>query len=256
VRYRLCVHVTGRYSLVLPGWMNFDNPILGPVFAVMAGVLSSVNPCALSAIPIVVAHVAAVEKHRQRTHVFMFVLGMALALSFAGVVVGLVGKSLLFVAPWLRWVAGIAFLIAGLSYFGVFGISRTCEALIPSEAEETHQNPQDSSRCNSGDSANLVFRPLFMGMLYGLSSSPCTTPMLVAILSIAASSGSLMRGGMLLFGYSLGQSVFVILAGLFTSAFMGFLENEKGVLVVEVARKLSGIIIAGFGGYLLIRPYI
>jgi cytochrome c biogenesis protein CcdA len=80
--------------------------------------------------------------------------------------------------------------------------------------------------------------------------------MLVAILSIAASSGSLMRGGMLLFGYSLGQSVFVILAGLFTSAFMGFLENEKGVLVVEVARKLSGIIIAGFGGYLLIRPYI
>jgi len=93
-------------------------------------------------------------------------------------------------------------------------------------------------------------------MMYGLSSSPCSTPMFVAILSIAASSGSFLRGGILFFGYSLGQSLLVALAGVFTSVFLDFLENERGVLVIEVIRKIGGIVIAGFGGYLLIRPYV
>ncbi|HOV65389.1 MAG: sulfite exporter TauE/SafE family protein [Firmicutes bacterium] len=240
----------------MPGLIVTDNVILGAVFSVLAGIVSSINPCALAGIPIVVAHAAAVEKHRRKTYVLMFVFGMVLALSVVGVFVGLIGKSILFAAPWLRWVAGIAFLTAGFSYLGLFRLSRTCEVPILSQVEETPENLLNSPKHKVGDLVNSALKPLAMGMMYGLSSSPCSTPMFVAILSIAASSGSFLRGGILFFGYSLGQSLLVALAGVFTSVFLDFLENERGVLVIEVIRKIGGIVIAGFGGYLLIRPYV
>ena len=37
-----------------------------------------------------------------------------------------VGRSLILTAPWIRWVAGLAFLVAGASYLGLVGGSKTC----------------------------------------------------------------------------------------------------------------------------------
>jgi cytochrome c biogenesis protein CcdA len=51
------------------------------------------------------------------------------------------------------------------------------------------------------------------GVLGGLFSSPCATPVLVVLLSIVAGSGDIGHGVMLLLLYSLGHSILVLAAG-------------------------------------------
>jgi len=245
-------------DLILQG---LSNPFLGPVFAAIAGILASASPCAMSAVPLMVAHIAGASPETRKRQTALFVLGMAIALSATGMVAGLLGKSLLFAAPWIRWVAAIVFVLAGLSYLEVFGVSRTCNANIPLEAlpggdaENVHETTGPDS-AKPGGSAGVVLRSIALGMLYGLSASPCSTPALLAILTIVASSGSVVRGGLLLLGYSLGQSILVLFAGLFATQFAEFLESGRNVRLLEILRKAGGVIIAGFGVYLMVRPYL
>ena len=68
-------------------------------------------------------------------HLWLFVLGMATTLTATGMAAGLLGKSLLFAAPWIRWVAGLAFIAAGLSYMGIVSLSRACKISVQLDAE-------------------------------------------------------------------------------------------------------------------------
>lgn len=243
-------------DLILQG---LSNPFLGPVFAAVAGILASASPCAMSAVPLMVAHVAGARPEARKRQTALFVLGMAMALSVTGMVAGLLGKSLLFAAPWIRWIAGIAFIIAGLSYLEVLGSSRTCDANIPLEAlvdEDDVSQDAASEDIRREGRAGAALKSIGLGMLYGLSASPCSTPALVAILTIVASTGSVIRGGLLLLAYSLGQSVLVLFAGLFATQFTEFLESERNVRLLDILRKAGGVIIAGFGVYVMVRPYL
>lgn len=243
-------------DLILQG---LSNPFLGPVFAAVAGILASASPCAMSAVPLMVAHVAGARPEARKRQTALFVLGMTIALSVTGMVAGLLGKSLLFAAPWIRWIAGIAFIIAGLSYLEVLGSSRTCDANIPLEAlvdEDDVSQDAASEDIRREGRAGAALKSIGLGMLYGLSASPCSTPALIAILTIVASTGSVIRGGLLLLAYSLGQSVLVLFAGLFATQFTEFLESERNVRLLDILRKAGGVIIAGFGVYVMVRPYL
>jgi len=243
-------------DLILQG---LSNPFLGPVFAAVAGILASASPCAMSAVPLMVAHVAGARPEARKRQTALFVLGMAMALSVTGMVAGLLGKSLLFAAPWIRWIAGIAFIIAGLSYLEVLGSSRTCDANIPLEAlvdEDDVSQDAASEDIRREGRAGAALKSIGLGMLYGLSASPCSTPALIAILTIVASTGSVIRGGLLLLAYSLGQSVLVLFAGLFATQFTEFLESQRNVRLLDILRKAGGVIIAGFGVYVMVRPYL
>ena len=243
-------------DLILQG---LSNPFLGPVFAAVAGILASASPCAMSAVPLMVAHVAGARPEARKRQTALFVLVMAMALSVTGMVAGLLGKSLLFAAPWIRWIAGIAFIIAGLSYLEVLGSSRTCDANIPLEAlvdEDDVSQDAASEDIRREGRAGAALKSIGLGMLYGLSASPCSTPALIAILTIVASTGSVIRGGLLLLAYSLGQSVLVLFAGLFATQFTEFLESERNVRLLDILRKAGGVIIAGFGVYVMVRPYL
>jgi len=213
----------------------------------------------MSAVPLMVAHVAGARPEARKRQTALFVLGMAMALSVTGMVAGLLGKSLLFAAPWIRWIAGIAFIIAGLSYLEVLGSSRTCDANIPLEAlvdEDDVSQDAASEDIRREGRAGAALKSIGLGMLYGLSASPCSTPALIAILTIVASTGSVIRGGLLLLAYSLGQSVLVLFAGLFATQFTEFLESERNVRLLDILRKAGGVIIAGFGVYVMVRPYL
>jgi len=52
-----------------------------------------------------------------------------------------------------------------------------------------------------------------LGMLFGLASTPCATPVLVVILTFAASKGQVAYSTFLLFVYAIGHCALVILAG-------------------------------------------
>lgn len=264
--------------------MDLSSPYAGPLYAFVAGILTSASPCALAAIPLVIGHMAGAgaSKRDRVLDLTCFIAGMALALTLVGMVAGALGKSLVLSVPWIRWAAGFAFIAWGVSCLGFPGGAKTCSAPLALGKDTVNGAPASSggsrnavggrrdavggsrnavsgSRDTSGGSLRSVgrgFSGLLLGALYGLSASPCATPALLSILPLAATTGSAVRGAVLLFAYSAGQAVLVAAAGLATSRFQSVLGSRGGAKAVETLRKLGGVAIAGFGVYLVLRPYI
>lgn len=222
---------------------GLSHPLIGPFYALVAGILTSASPCALAALPLVFGHMAGSTNRSRVPDLAWFLTGLTLALTFVGVVAGAVGRSLILSTPWLRWVAGLAFIAGGAGYMGLFSRSTTCGPPLAG---------------GLGASATVP-RPLAgaaMGALYGVSASPCSTPALLAILALVSATGSISKGAVLLFFYSTGQSFLVAAAGLATSAFQGLLESAKGMRALDLLRKAGGAVIIASGLYVLARPYL
>ena len=88
------------------------------------------------------------------------------------------------------------------------------------------------------------------GILGGIFSSPCSTPVLIALLAIVAGNGSLLWGILLMLLYSIGHSALVIAAG--TS--IGFVQrinaNESYSKVGTVLKIIMGAAILLIGLYM------
>ncbi|HHW26766.1 MAG TPA: cytochrome c biogenesis protein CcdA [Firmicutes bacterium] len=216
---------------------QLNHPVLGPIYALVAGILTSASPCAIGAMPLLVGHMAGARGKARGRDLALFVLGMSVSLTAAGLVAGLLGRSISLSAPWLRVVAGAGFLVLGLVYLGVFEGSRTCP--VPSGAL-------------SQEGQRTWLTSVSMGLMYGISASPCATPALITILALVATTGSVLRGGSLLLAYSLGQSMLVIAAGLATSRLRDFLSFGKNASILPLLRKIGGAIIFAFGLYMLL----
>ena len=96
----------------------------------------------------------------------------------------------------------------------------------------------------------LAFRgPL--GVLAGFFSSPCATPVLLAILALVAHSENSLWGIILLLLYSIGHSILVILAGTFMGLTGNLVENPQYGRFSKGVNILLGFVILVIGLYLL-----
>jgi len=84
---------------------------------------------------------------------------------------------------------------------------------------------------------------LIAGILGGVFSSPCSTPVLIVLLALVAGQGNILWGILLLLLYSIGHSVLVLAAG--TS--MGFVKkltaSEKYGKASKVLKIVMGCLI-------------
>ena len=88
---------------------------------------------------------------------------------------------------------------------------------------------------------------LISGILGGLFSSPCATPMLVALIAIVAFGNNLLYGILLFFCYSVGSGILTVLAG--TS--IGFVKRIRQGRASQIASIILGILILALGLYML-----
>lgn len=84
---------------------------------------------------------------------------------------------------------------------------------------------------------------LLAGILGGLFSSPCATPVLVVLLAIVAQSGNLLLGIFLLLLYSIGNSFLVIACGTSVGLVKKIMRNEKYVKASTALKYVMGIAI-------------
>ncbi|MCE5189903.1 MAG: sulfite exporter TauE/SafE family protein [Eubacteriales bacterium] len=173
-----------------------QNLWLAPVLALLAGILTSVTPCALSSVPLVIAYVGGrdVAPGKAVRLSLVFALGSALVFTALGVTAASVGYLIGVGAKWWYLVLGALMVLMALQTWEVL-------RLIPS----TYLTGKSKRRGYIG--------ALLTGMLGGLFSSPCATPVLVALLAIAAGSGNLFRGALLLLLYGVGHGALAVLAG-------------------------------------------
>ncbi|APX32776.1 cytochrome C biogenesis protein ResC [Brachybacterium sp. P6-10-X1] len=134
----------------------------------------------------------------------LFVAGFAVVFMILGGFAGALGYLLQAYSVWINRIAGAIVLLMGLVFLGVF-------PGLGSNRLVTSKKPD----------AGLLGAPL-MGLVFGLSWTPCIGPTYAAIVALSldgGGDGAALRGGILALAYSLGLGIpFVLFALLFDRA--------------------------------------
>jgi len=229
---------------VLNGPMLLALPI-----AMLAGLVSFLSPCVLPLVPGYLGYVTGltgIDLERQRrgrmaAAVTLFVLGFSAVFVTVGYIAGTAGDLLLGRRDLLTRVLGVLTIILGLAFIGVLpGLEVGGRAV------------------DWRPTAGLAGAPL-LGVVFGLTWTPCTGPTLAAIAGMAGSFGSPVRGAILAAAYCLGLGLPFILAAVAYRRMMGALDGVRRhrVLVTRVGGAMLvtvGVLLAtGIWGDLLAR---
>ena len=211
-----------------------NNIWLALLTAFLAGIVSSFSPCVLSAIPLIVGYVGGYggkNKKLAYKYSLIFCLGIVITFVILGIVSALLGKLFTGAGRWWYIVLGIIMLIVGLQLIGVINFG--------------------NNSCRVPDRRKGIAGAFFLGILGGILCSPCSTPILAAILAFVASKGNILLGVIMLLLYSLGHCILIFMAG--TS--VGFVEeisnSDKTRRIGRILKILLAVIIFIMGFYLL-----
>lgn len=210
-----------------------QNAWLAPLLALLAGVLTSFTPCALSSIPLVVAYVGGigVEPKKAFRLSLVFALGAAITFTVLGVAAASVGQLLGAGAKWWYIVLGALMVLMALQTWGVIN-------LIPS----TYLTGRNTRRGYAG--------ALITGILGGLFSSPCATPVLIALLAIAAGQGNILWGALLMLFYGVGHGILAVAAGFSIGMVNQLMKSERYGALSRALKITTGVLILLIGLYL------
>jgi cytochrome c-type biogenesis protein len=210
--------------------------LLAYVLVFLGGIVTSIGPCNVAIIPLVIGFVGGSE-HRSRSRSFLlslaFATGLALTFMALGVIASLVGG-----------------LIGGASHVWYYLVAAVCLA-IGLHMLGAIRLPETGWMARLRERVRLRGLPgaLALGLVSGLVASQCATPVLAAILTyVMARQGGLAYGAALLFVYALGRGVPVVLAGTFAGVIKQLRALGKWAATLE---KASGIVVLGVGLYFL-----
>ena len=217
--------------------------------AFAAGLLSFVTPCVLALVPVYLAFLgdaAATATTSSGTvavrgsvlpQALLFVAGFTVVFVVLGTSVGILGSALFRVQE-VRQVVGIVIIVLGILTTGVFGpvLGRMRIGL-------------DAGVLPTARSA----RALALGALVAVGWAPCIGPVLGAILTMGASTGSAPIAALLLVAYSAGLAVPFLAAAVALPRLRPLLDalrrHHRAVQVV------SGLLIIGIGVLVFLNAF-
>lgn len=212
-----------------------ENGWLTPLLSLLAGVIASFMPCSLSAVPLVIAYVGgAAEKNGKRAFFYslMFALGTAVTFVSMAVIAVYAGRMLGFY--WRPWLFFLAFLMFAMA-LQMWEVINFVPAL----------NLIGKSRTRGAAGAFLA------GVLAGIFSSPCSTPVLIALLSVIAAKESLVWGVVLMLFYALGYSCLALIAGTSVGFVQKLNASERYAFVAKTVKIVTGTLILLIGVYMI-----
>jgi cytochrome c-type biogenesis protein len=157
----------------------------------------------------------------------LFVLGFSVVFASEGVAFGGLGSVLRTHATGLTQILGVVTIFLGLMFAGVFDRFPITGRIV-----------RPSVRPRAG----LAGAPV-LGVLFGVSWTPCIGPTLTVVLGLAMTSGTAARGALLMFVYGLGLGIpFLIVALLF----------QRGMTAFGFARRHARLITRAGGALLVV----
>lgn len=198
-----------------------------------AGLLSVFSPCVLPVIPIVVTGTG--NDHRLRP--VLIASGLAATFIAMGIISSLFGAFLGPVMRHLETVAGVVIIFFGILM--IFDISVFKKLSF-------FQKVGSRSRGALGG--------FLLGLTLGVVWIPCVGPILSSVLALVATKGALGQGAWMLFVYSLGFSIPILLAGYASQFFRNRLRPlQKNPLVIRI---ISGSLLVILGYIIMTKGMI
>jgi cytochrome c-type biogenesis protein len=204
--------------------------------ALAAGVISFLSPCVLPLVPAYLGQLSAIAvaggqpdtpipgRWLAMRHAFAFVAGFTGVFTLLGVTATYLAQGLVDVLPALRVIGGATLIVLGLSLAGILRIpvlDRTWRpldagaagslatttgsiALASPEAPTTQPGLGDRLGSRLVGSNGGLLASLGLGAIFAIGWTPCIGIILGGILTMAATSGTVAQGTLLLVGYCLG----------------------------------------------------
>ncbi len=208
---------TGNTSIMLLFGLSF-----------IGGLVASISPCSLAMLPIIIGYVGGYSDEKPfKTflQLVFFIMGTAIVFSVIGIICAVTGK---------------VFVSAGGSYFSLIIASIVLIMGLKLVGFLDFEMPVLVKEMPKGDSTSLFIYPLILGGVFALAGTPCSTPILAAIMAFASLSASLLQAVIMLFLFSLGQGLILVLAGVLTSKLKTWKNFYK---LSDALMKLSGVLL-------------
>jgi cytochrome c-type biogenesis protein len=208
--------------------------------AFLAGLASFLSPCVLPLIPgyfsfitgLTTAELAQEDRKTAAVLVpsLLFVAGFSVVFVGLGASASVLGAFLSQYRVLIEKSAGIAVVLFGVMLLGIIKVP-----WLYGEARVDMAKARSFGR----------WAAFFMGMAFAAGWTPCIGPILGSILAMAAAAGSVSRGVLLLFAYSLGLGVpFVLIGLLFGRATRLLKWLTRHSLVIN---RVAGVVLIGIG---------
>lgn len=198
----------------------------------VAGIITSLSPCILSMLPVLVGYVGGysnTSRLRGFSMSLLFVLGLGVTFAILGVGAAALGKVFGQIGTYWYIIMAVVAIAMGLHLLGVFQISFPGLKKVPVKAKG-------------------MLGSFLMGLFFGLVASPCATPVLAVIMTYLATKRDMVFGGLMLFAYGIGHGMPLLIAGTFTGAIKNLRQFQRYSQYVTYAS--AGILIL-LGAYLL-----
>ena len=206
--------------------------------ALFAGVISFLSPCVLPLVPPYLGYLAGTSLERlagaeppprvRRETILaalLFVAGFSTVFVALGAGASAVGAVLRFYSSELAMVAGVFIIIMGLHFLGITPIG-----LLSRQARLDVQKPVG------------LWGAYVMGLAFAFGWTPCIGPILAAILAVAGSQATVMKGAGLLAVYSLGLGLPFLIAALAVEPFAAFLVRFRAHLA-HMEKVMGGLLV-------------
>jgi cytochrome c-type biogenesis protein len=191
------------------------------IFGFLGGLISSLLPCVLSLLPVNLAYIGTLNIESKKSAFLKagsFVLGVSLVMALLGVFGGLAFSVFNEYRGVINLGVGLLILAMSLALLDIFKLPMP--QLFKSIPETN---------------------PFVVGLVFALVSSPCSSPVLISVISIASNLGSLVLSLILMFAYSLGYTTIIFFASLSTGLIKQldwFKKNSDTII------KFSAVILA------------
>ena len=187
-------------------------------------------------IPLVIGYVGGYSEGSQKKAVqysLMFTLGLTITFTVLGIIAGALGRLFgdvggfwYYILPPVAILLGIYLLFSDKLSFNI-GLS---QRFMPKR--------------------KALLGAFLMGLFFGIVASPCATPVLAVILTLAAAQNEIAYSGGLLLAYALGHWVLVLGAGISVGFAHRVLESRGISNFSTYSKKVGGVILIGVGIYL------
>jgi cytochrome c-type biogenesis protein len=189
--------------------------------AALGGFISFLSPCVLPLVPPYLSFLAgttfdqlnagdgAVRK-RAVLAALLFVAGFTTVFVLLGATASALGQAIRQYLDVLSTVAGLAIIVMGLHFLGLFRIG-----FLYREVRFNVDKPIG------------LWGAYVMGLAFAFGWTPCIGPVLAAILAVAGSEASVSHGALLLAAYSVGLGIPFLLAALAMKPFVALLKRMR-----------------------------